>query len=176
MDRVTKAIERTNPGYFEKTLNMRTVEQAGSYYPNTTAEELESALVSAEWVEYDAPNLAPGCVAYKAPLRGIMGAMLLEDLPPTTPVTVADPKGTGEALAEVRLADLEAEGSSVVQVTVPFTTIILGDEQGMEVCFTFHPGAPLPHDPEIKHDGGPRLMTATGAMALGLKTVKIISA
>ncbi len=175
--RILQAIWNTRhmegaPLYFEKTCDSRSNSQRrGSYYPDLeTGMEVERMITHQDWVEDPTcPNLIPGCTAFYARgERGILGTVALVNLMEEAELFLADPKGTGEALAEIRF-------SCPTFQEVINTTLILGMEQGQEVVFTFHPGLPTPHDPGVKVEPySTRKLTVKEALSMGLKTAKII--
>ena len=156
-------------GYWEKTCAQRAGTNpaaAGSIYPGKSPEEVEVAITAAKWVPYEHPALAAGSTAFRAELPGQLGIVDLTTLAPSTPVLLDDRKGTGTVSATV--AGVRGE-------TVEFTVLILGEEQGKEIVFTFHPGAPV-RPSSVKTEPGlhGKAVTAAEALAMGLTTAKII--
>lgn len=157
--RISAAIAATRivaPGYFEKCLAQR-CSGAGSSYP-LTVEELEKALLTAPWEPYAHPDVMQGCSAFRAPLAGTFGLVDLRSVPAETPVTLADPKGTG-------FVECEVEGAKLAPVD--FTVIILGQEKDQEVVFTFHPGDPVRPSRLPSEGRSGQATTAGAALALG---------
>lgn len=139
---------------------------AGSIYPGLSPEQVEAKLVSAEWEEYSHEAIMAGCVAFKAALPGQLGIVSLLTLPEDTPVVLDDRKNTGKVSATV---------SGVRGETVQFTVIILGQEQGREVVFTFHPGDPIrPSVVPCKAGLHGKKITIGEAFAMGFAMAKIV--
>ena len=169
--RIAEAAKTTRivvPGYFEKTVAQRAgLEEiaAGSIVENVTADQLEQILLKADWEDYSHEALMPGCSAFKAPIAGRLGVVALSQLFDDTVVTLDDRKDTGNVSAIV-------EG--VLGPEVDFTVIILGEEQGKEVIFTFHPGDPVrPSQIETESGMHGRQVTVKEARSMGLETAKI---
>ena len=101
--------------------------------PGSTA-LLHAMLVDAAWEPYAHPAIMDGCTAFRASLAGHVGVVALADLPDHTIVTLADAKRTGY---------VEATVVGVAVLPVDFAVIILGDDEGQEIVFTFHPGDPI---------------------------------
>ena len=137
---------------------------AGSVY-EMTVEEIEVALRGAEWAPYEHEGVSPGCVAFTAPIMGLVGLTRLDLLPIEMPVTLIDSKLTG-------FVDASVKGT---RGTTWGTVIILGDHEGSEVVFTFHPGDPiLPSRIPAEGNVG-RVITAGEAVKLGLTWGKVVS-
>jgi hypothetical protein len=136
--RIAEAIARTVehvPGHFEMTLASRQPGGTGSVFRSRTSRK---DLERAEWLRYDSPHVAPGCVSFVTyDLPGHLGVVPLADVPCGQRVRFEDPKGTGfpSVVTTVR---------GPVGPSVGSTTIILGDRHGREVVYTFHPGDPIP--------------------------------
>lgn len=170
-DRIAVAIEATRkvaPGYFEKTLAQRaglSQEAAGSVYEMVDESQLEQMLLTADWEEYSHTAVMSGCTAFIAELPGRLGVIELASLPSDKVVTLDDRKDTGMVSAVVQ--DVRGEN-------VPFTVLILGLEQGVEVVFTFHPGDPV-RPSQVQHEAGMhgRQVTVSEALSMGLETAKI---
>ena len=172
--RVLAAIAATRevlPGYFEKTCAQRAglnPSAAGSVYDGASTDEVERLIREAVWEEYSHPALAPETSALRAwTPSGRLGVVELAKLDPSTPIVLDDRKGTGTVSATVKGALGEA---------VNFTVLILGQEQGREVVFTFHPGDPV-RPSSVKTEPGlhGKAVTAAEARAMGLETAKIVS-
>jgi hypothetical protein len=169
-NRIAFAIDRTRkviPGYFEKTLAQRAElsgKAAGSIYEGVGETELEQMLRGANWEEYSHEAVMPGCVAYKAAISGSLGIIDLQSMASDAVVRLDDRKGTGQVSCVVT----GARGQ-----IVPFTVLILGQEQGEEVIFTFHPGDPV-RPSQIRTESGMhgRQVTVSEALAMGLETAK----
>ena len=168
-ERIQKAIETTRrviPGYFEKTVAQRAEfgEPAGSIIEGVTPVELEASLAVANWEPYSHPQVMAGCEAFKASIPGRLGVVSLNDLPVDTSVTLDDRKKTGKVSAVVK---------GVRGLKVDYTILILGQEQGEEVVFTFHPGDPI-RASQVNVEGmHGKVVTPAEAIAMGLETAKI---
>lgn len=170
--RIAKAIETTRrvvPGYFESTCAQRAgldEKAAGSIIENVTTAQLEQMLLSADWKEYFHEALMSECVAYKACIPGRLGVVTLSQLSDNDIVTLDDRKDTGKVSAIVK---------EVLGPNVDFTVIILGQEQGEEVVFTFHPGDPVrPSQVQVEPGMHGRQVSVKEALEMGLKTGKIV--
>jgi len=139
---------------------------AGSVYDGATAEEVERLVREAQWEEYSHPAVMAGCAAFRASLAGRLGIVELSKLDVNTPVILDDRKGTGTVSATVR---------GVRGEEVKFTVLVLGDEKGQEVVFTFHPGAPV-RPSSVKAEPGlhGKTVTVLEAIKMGLETAKIV--
>ena len=158
---------KTMEGYWLSTLTQRLPGGAGSIVNGfTTAEALEKALFDAEWEEYSHPALIPGCKGFKTALSGTLGVVTLTTLPEDQEVTLDDRKNTGFVSCTVAGAKGE---------TVGFVVLIVGEHEGKEVVFTFHPGEPVSPS-RIKAEEGlhGKKITVKEAVALGLTTAKIV--
>jgi len=132
----TKEVMMGDKNYLDRQLEQRLEgpENAGSSYGGITKEELLQKLYDAEWEQVEHEGVMAGCTAFKTNLPGLSGILDIKNLPPNTEFYAIDPKGTGNV------------GVGAVNVTknpVEETYIILGDEAGKEVVFTFHPGEPI---------------------------------
>lgn len=170
-ERIKKAMETTLqvvPGYLENTLDQRAEKSgkaAGSIYEGMTRVELQLALLTAKWESYSHPAVMQGCEAFKASIPGRLGIVSLTDLPSNTVVTLDDRKNTGKVSAVVR---------GVRGPKVDFTVLILGQEQGQEVIFTFHPGDPVrPSSVEATPGLHGKQITAAEAIGMGLEMAKV---
>ena len=168
--RVRAAIDRTKQVllvYWTSCLLQRSAGSptaAGSVY-DLTVEEIEAALLRVTWTPYAHPEVKPGCVAFMSTLRGMIGVAYLRDLDVATPVTLIDSKATGFAEASVHGARGSTWGS----------VIILGDNEGSEVVFTFHPGDPILPSRLPSEGNVGRVITAGEAVKLGLTWGKVVS-
>lgn len=171
--RVIRAIDRTkliqNPkDYWVNMLASRSEETAlGSYYCATPI-TIRHLLEMADWEEYSHPNVAPGCVAFIAPIQGFENVIQLDELNPESEGILQDPKGTG--MMEFHVT---GERGRYTDRTV----IILGQHEEMEVVYTFHPGLPVrpstvPTDP----DKVGKTITVAEALEMGLTNAKIVIA
>jgi len=169
---IAKAIETTQrvvPGHFEKTVAQRAQldkMSAGSVVENVTASQLEQMLRAAEWEEYSHDAVMPGCHAFKTQdIVGRLGVVPLSQLSDDIVVTLDDRKDTGKVSCIVKGA---------LGPKVDFTVIILGEEQGEEIVYTFHPGDPVnPSKIPMKIGMDGRQVTVKEALSLGLEIAKI---
>lgn len=171
MERILTAIENTKmacAGYFEKTLAQRAgldPAACGSIYENISAPLLETALKAVTWEPYTHPAILSDCTGFWAQLPGRLGVVELASLPPESQVTLDDRKGTGTVSAIVK----GRKGA-----LVGFTVLILGPAHGVEVVYTFHPGAPVaPSQVQAAPGLHGKIITVAEALALGLTTAKI---
>ena len=170
--RIAKAVDnirRIMPGYFEKTVAQRLPETgAGSIVVGfDCAEDLKKALVSANWDSYSHEALMAGTEAFiTKDIQGRLGIVDLVDLPTDAVVTLDDRKDTGKVSCVV-------EG--VLGQDVDFTVIILGQHEGEEVVFTFHPGDPVsPSQVQVEPGMHGKQVAVSEAIGMGLKTAKIV--
>jgi len=99
-------------------------------------------------------------------LKGRLGIIELASLPTNTVVTLDDRKNTGKVSATVK---------GVLGPEVDFTVIILGIENGMEVVFTFHPGAPVsPSQVQCELGMHDKQVSIAEALGMGLTMAKIV--
>ncbi|NCA78316.1 MAG: hypothetical protein EOM90_18460 [Alphaproteobacteria bacterium] len=170
--RIARAIDTTRrivPGYFEKTVAGRLPKTgAGSIVVGfESAEELEKALINANWEAYSHPALMVGTEAFVTKdIRGQLGVIELVDLPADAVVTLDDRKNTGKVSCVV---------AGVRGQDVDFMVIILGPEQGEEVVFTFHPGDPVnPSQIQVEPGMHGRQVVISEALGMGLEMAKIV--
>lgn len=140
-ERVREAISRTRNAFrehWEALLKQRSrlsESRAGSGY-DATEQEIESLLGRAEWREATHPDVFPGCSAFVADIPGYVGVVKIADLPPDAELELRDGHKTGKVECLVRGVPAESR-------RVSRSWLILGQENGMEVVFTFHPGEPV---------------------------------
>lgn len=131
----TKAIV---PGYFEKTCKQRIATGTGSVFSTiNSVEEMEEAIVKADWIEAKHELVDPPCKAYKTTsiTGGQYGMVKIEDQPDDTIFHIEDQKNTG-------MVSLVMEGNT--RIPTKETWLIIGPEQGRDIVYTFHPGEPVP--------------------------------
>ena len=168
--KINKYIENTKkviPGYWESTCRQRLAGGAGSCYPQfASIEAIENAITSADWEETHHPDVMPGCRVFKAQLPGLFGLVDISTLPKSTVFTADDRKGTGKISLTVH---------GVPAVKVETTYLIVGDEQGQQVVFTFHPGEPVQPSQVTTHQykHGEKI-TMKKALKLGFKWAKLV--
>lgn len=160
-------IKTLMPDYWKATLTQRLVGGAGSCYEQfTTTEELETAILGCNWEETTHPNIMLPCIAFKAQLPGRFGMVRISNLPDDIELISLDPKNTGKV-------SVAAKG--VLGEIVPESYLIVGEEQGKMVIFTFHPGEPLrPSEVETIVIKNGTVLTKEQAMDLGFDWAKII--
>lgn len=176
--RVRAALAATPPDYLARCLAQRLPGPAacGSVFLDfgvagdpAAPDRLLHALHTHPWEPYEHPAVMAGCAAFACPLGGRVGLVHLATLAPDHPVRLLDPKGTGFVEAVVEgTADDRTRGSAAT-----FTVAILGPDDGREVVYTFHPGAPIPPS-RVPADGRHgTTVTAEEAVALGLQIAKV---
>ena len=140
-ERVIRAIYVTKdivPGYFQKTCEQRLATGTGSIYEGITSwVDMQNELLRANWEPASHPAVAEGCAAFvtKDIKGGLYGMVPVADQPDDTKFQIQDQKNTGKvSLVMIGNHRIPAEE----------TWIILGLEQGEEIVYTFHPGAPIP--------------------------------
>ena len=135
---VVEAIANTRkvlPEYWDNTLKARLNGGVGSTYDQfDKVEELEKALLTADWEETSHPDVMPGCRVYKTSLGGRYGIVEISSLPADTLLVADDRKNTGRVAMTVK---------GIKGELVPFTYLIIGKEDGIDVVYTFHPGEPI---------------------------------
>jgi hypothetical protein len=122
--------------YWGNTLKQRSMKSdmvAGSRY-NMSPEQIENALLNADWTPYQHQNVNPPAKAYKANISGYEGIIKLDTVPKNKTVVLDDRKNTGKASVIV---------DGVLGKKVDFTVILIGPHEGNEVVWTFHPSDPI---------------------------------
>jgi hypothetical protein len=149
--------------HWDGTLSMRLPNSGlGSIYPQfDTKEALEEALLNAKWEEYSHPAIGGGAVGFIAELPGEIGMISLDDLDNDCEVRLVDPKQTGFLSAVVDGDNYE---------TSSFTVMIIGDNDGDLVVYTFHPGDPVERSAIT---GEERTVTVSQAREIGFGLAKI---
>lgn len=162
-------IKQLLPEYWESTVSSRTPgKSVGSVFDFSNIEKVLFEDRINDWEEYgDCPNLMPGCTAFI--LHGVcghLGVVELEKLDKELTLDVIDNKRTGKAkcLAHV------GQGPEV-----DFAVMILGEEQGKEVVFTFHPGFPIkPVEIPVDQLSGKTRITVKEAMTYGFTHANVV--
>ena len=170
---VNEAIDATKQylgEYFTNTCKQRLAAGgAGSVYEGiNTPEEMEKALREANWVEAKHPDVMPGCKAYKTTdiKGGHYGLIKIADLPDDAIIIASDPKGTGKVSMLV---------PDMIGPAVEETWLIVGDEEGHDVVFTFHPGEPVrPSILEVEDCPDGTRLTKVEALVFGFDLAKVI--
>ena len=155
--------------YFENTCKQRLAGGVGSVYDGIEEiADMEDALYSAYWKKAEHPDVMPGCQAYvtKDIKGGHLGLLKIADLPDGAVITASDPKGTGK----VSMTVTGEKGPEVEE-----TWLIVGNEDGHNVVYTFHPGEPVrPSVVEVKDCPNGTKLTKEQAIALGFDLAKIV--
>jgi hypothetical protein len=140
--RIAEAFEASKdiPGHLDGLFKARNGGAGGSKFD--TPQTIES-LISADWVSYNHPAVMKGVDAFKASIPGYVGLIKLDELPDNQVVELIDGHKTG--FLSVVINGKRAEH-------VDFTVLMLGQDSGKEVVFTFHPGDPI--RPSSLPDGG----------------------
>ena len=171
-ERINNALQNIKnllPDYWRATVNSRTPgKSVGSVFSFSNIEKVLFEDRINDWTVYEnCPNLIPGCTAFiLRDVDGHLGVVELEKLNSEMVLDILDNKKTGKAklLAHVGLGP-----------ETNFATLILGDEQGKEVVFTFHPGAPVrPSEIPIEALKGRNKITVAEAITLGFETANVV--
>ena len=107
---------------------------AGSSYENMTPAELLEKLYNADWEQVEVEGVMQGCTAFKTDLPGLNGILDFDKLPEDAELYAIDPKGTGK---------IGIGAANVEKTPEEDTYLIVGEEDGKEVVYTFHPGKPI---------------------------------
>lgn len=167
---VGNAISNTKklvPGYFENTCKNRLNGGVGSIYDQfDSVEELEKALLKADWTETTHPDVMAGCRVFKTNLEGRFGLVKISDLSDDTKLIADDSKHTGKVAMTVK---------GIRGMIVPETYLIIGKEDGVDVVFTFHPGEPVrPSIVEVSKLNHGCVISKSEARNLGFDYAKIV--
>lgn len=163
-----EAIKNLDSAYWQQTLTQRLPGGAGSQVLGVSdAVSLEEALLAANWESYSHEAVQEGCHAFATrDLAGRLGIVELASLSTDTVVTLDDRKNTGKVSATVK---------GVLGPVVDFTVIILGIENGVEVVFTFHPGAPVsPSQVQCELGMHGKQVSVAETIGMGLAMAKIV--
>jgi len=139
---VLSAIANTQkalPDYWNNTLKQRLMTNgAGSVFCFDEVSDLEKAIVAVDdWGSYEHNDIAPNCKGYiTKQLTGELGIIAVKDLPEDIKLSLEDRKGTGNVSAVVSGLDFNRPEES-------YTVLIIGQDNGIDVVFTLHPGAPI---------------------------------
>lgn len=157
-EKIQNAINATKnvvPGYFEKTCRQRLATGTGSIFSTiNTVEEMEEAIVKADWVEAEHELIELPCKAYKTTSikGGLYGMVPVADQPDDTMFEIQNQKNTGKV-------SLVMVGNN--RIPAEETWMIIGPEQGEEIIYTFYPGEPTP-----------KATTSTEELKVGTKLTK----
>ncbi len=165
-----EAIRAIDEAYWEGTLTQRLPNGAGSIVSGdfSTTAELERALLGANWEEYSHEAIMEGTVGFIThDLGGRVGVIDLDKLPAERLLTLDDRKNTGKVSATVQ---------GVLGDEVGYIVLIIGTEDGVEVCFTFHPGSPVvPSNVQVQPGFHGKAISVAEAIGMGLTTAKIVA-
>lgn len=179
-DRIAAAVENTkqlvtspkHANYWESTCAQRAganPEAAGSVYDGLSTDEVAWTILQVnDWEVFIHPDLMPGTTAFvtKKAMPGRNGIVELSSIEDSVDVILDDRKGTGTVSATIKGIRGELVGHTV---------IILGDNDGKEVVFTFHPGDPVkPSSVKLEPDMHGKKISAKEARDMGLTTAKIV--
>ena len=169
--RIRQAIENLKtygpPGYWQGTLEQRAElsgQARGSVYQGIGPDDLEALLLGAIWEPYEHPGVMHGCAAFRAALPGTLGIVGLDSLDPNAIVTYRAKRGTDEVYPVVQ---------GVRGEIMDFTVLMLGQHEGHEVVFTFHPGDPVAPSHVLNKDLDGQQETVAEALRKGFATAKI---
>lgn len=131
-------LKENMPKYYDSCLKQRLSNGIGSTTDYNTVEEMEKALLSADWEPWDDyfNVLAPGCSGFiTKDITGHHGMISLTEFPPDAIAYFRDPKDTGYLSLCI---------PTDTRTDVDYTILITGSDEGIdgEVMFTFHPGEP----------------------------------
>lgn len=166
--------KKNDPDYFKKCLEQRLINGQGSVTEFDNVEDLEKALLNADWEKYTHPNIAEGCSAYiTKSFGGFMGMIQIEYLSDQLICRLDDIKGTGK-LSLTCYADRD-------RYPVDYNILIIGDDGFGPCMFTFHPGEPLKPS-TLSSDGNNEFGLKEGdtinvaqAKKFGFKYVKLLT-
>ncbi len=143
---IIEAIENTkhfNANYWARALKQRAglldngepnQNRAGGYYPEHSAEDLESCLLKAYWDPITSEHVRPEFRSFTTPLPGILGIIPLKELDPKVQLRIDDYKNTGYANLYYQ-SDLE--------ILADETTLIISQKATSWKVITFFPGKPI---------------------------------
>lgn len=171
-ERINNAVNNIKellPSYWESTVASRTPgKSVGSVFDFKNVEKVLFEDRINDWEEYgECPNLMPGCTAFTLrDVPGHLGVIELYKLDPELKLDVIDNKKTGKAKCLAHIS---------IGPETDFATLILGEEQGREVVFTFHPGSPI-RPAEISVDAlkGRNKLTVKEAIEVGFDTANVV--
>lgn len=167
---VISAINNTKnslPDYWNNTCKNRLNGGVGSIYEQfDSVEELEKALLSANWEETTHPDVMPGCRVFKTDLEGRFGLVKIDELPKDTKLIADDRKNTGKVAMTVK---------GIRGKIVHETYLIIGKNDDLDVVYTFHPGEPIrPSIVEVSEISHGSIVSVAQAKELGFGLAKIV--
>lgn len=155
--------------YFDKTCRSRLADGVGSIFEGIEdIDDMKAELISAYWERAEHPDVMKGCTAYKTKdiKGGHLGLLNIADLPDDVVITASDPKGTGK----VSMTVSGEKGPEAEE-----TWLIIGEDEGHDVIFTFHPGEPVrPSIVEVKDCPDGTKLTKEQAINMGFDLAKIV--
>lgn len=157
------------PDYWNNTLKQRLVDGAGSVLHFEEVETLDQAILEVnDWEEYKHESIAQNCRAFKTKqLVGELGIVKIADLPEDITIKLEDRKGTGNVSAVVNILDFKRPEEK-------FTILIVGEDNGLDVVFTLHPGEPIrPSSVQVGTVNLEKSYSKQEIMELGLEYAKI---
>ena len=139
----------------------------GSFFSNRQTWQSISDL---DWQPYDCPEVKAPCTAFWAKgIEGWLGLVEIGTMSDRRRLMLEDGHQTGF------LSVVAEKNADWIQTPCDYAVIILGDEDGKEVVYTVHPGAPIqPSSLAIakKFNVGD-IITPYDALGLGFKYAKI---
>lgn len=173
---VNAAIDATEEylgDYFNNTCRMRLPEAgSGSTYDGIkSVEELKEKIRNANWEKAEHENVMFGCTAYKTKdiPGGHYGIIAIDNLPENVDIIASEPNKKTGMITMMVSSEQVPKGPATDE-----TWLIVGDEEGHDVVFTFHPGEPVsPSQLKVDDYKGGENITPQQAKALGFDFVKI---
>ena len=165
-DRIGQAFENSKaiPGHLEGLFKNRNSGSGGSKFKEPQTAE---SLINADWKPFSHSALMKGTTGFVASVPGFLGITPLKDIPDNQEVTLDDGHKTGFLSVVI---------SGKQSIPVNHTVLILGDEGGKEVVYTFHPGDPIrPSSLPIGNFQKGQKITAGEAKKLGFEYAKLAS-
>jgi hypothetical protein len=164
---VVAAFRQTPAEYLARCLLQRNPDsgRVGSIFrePLTIGE-----LMQADWRPIEHPNVQPPFQAYRAPSRGELGVISLNELFPGSHVRLADTKKTGQLKPVVIVRRYK-------RAPVEHSTLIVGPdpETGRSRVWSFYPGDPQPLPPRVRPRFEDELVTVNDAHAMGFEWAEV---
>lgn len=137
----------------------------GSCVPDVTPADLEQQLRDADWTEYQHPAVQGPVRAFKTTdIGGLFGLVRLADLEGSTEVELVDGHQTG---------CVECVVPGRREQPVDFVVLLIGEEDGQSVVFTFFPGDPVRPSSVLVEGLSQRTITAARAIEMGFEWAKV---
>lgn len=177
LTRAIDAIKEMDPTYWTNTIRQRIPGEgsAGSvidpWWEDKAEEEIytevEKRLKEITWYPARHEDVQEGVDLYvSSGITGRMGVVNLSSLPQDATVTLDDRKNTGKVSCVVK---------GVRGDKVDFVSLLVGQENGREVAFTFHPGWPVRASQVVCQEGmHGKEVTVKEALEMGLAIAKIV--